>query len=154
MPASRSPKSRTEPGSVEPMQCQEVDSLPEGPEWTYEFKLDGYRALGLKSGRCIRLLSRNAEDLSARFPSMAKALTGLPDETVVDGEIVAIDSGGRPSFNDLRNYQTFLRFAILLPIRLTDLSGQGPARSTAEGAACPAHLEGHELSIRSAFRRL
>jgi ATP-dependent DNA ligase len=85
------------------MQCLAVDSLPEGPEWAYEFKLDGYRALGLKIGGRTRLLSRNSKDLSARFPDIVAALTRLPDQTVVDGEIVAIDDDGRPSFNDLRN---------------------------------------------------
>jgi ATP-dependent DNA ligase len=106
MPASRSPRLLSEAGFDQPMQCLAVDALPEGPEWVYEFKLDGYRALGLKSGGSIRLLSRNAKDLSARFPNITAALKGLPDETVLDGEIVAIDSVGRPSFNELQNYQT------------------------------------------------
>jgi bifunctional non-homologous end joining protein LigD len=88
------------------MQCLAVEALPEGPKWAYEFKRDGYRALGLKSGGSSRLISRNAKDLSARFPGITAALKGLPDDTIVDGEIVAINPAGRPSFNDLQNYQT------------------------------------------------
>jgi hypothetical protein len=80
MPFARSPRFLTETGFIEPMQCLIVDALPEGPKWAYEFKLNGYRALGIKIGERIRLLSRNAKDLSARFPSIVKALTGLPDE--------------------------------------------------------------------------
>jgi bifunctional non-homologous end joining protein LigD len=88
------------------MQCLAVDALPEGPEWAYEFKLDGYRALGLKNHGSSQLISRNGKDLSSRFPAITAALKGLPDDTIVDGEIVAIDAAGRPSFNDLQNYRT------------------------------------------------
>ena len=82
---------------VEPMQCLSVAKLPEGPDWQYEIKLDGYRALGIKSGRA-RLISRNGNDFSARFPSIVRALAKLPGDTAVDGEIVAIGADGRPSF--------------------------------------------------------
>jgi len=88
---------------VEPMLSLAVAELPEGPEWTYEVKFDGYRALGLKADGRAQVVSRNGRNFNARFPSIARALEALPDETVIDGEIVAYDADGRPSFSVLQN---------------------------------------------------
>ena len=78
--------------------------LPDDNGWLKELKLDGYRALGIKTNGKVELRSRNDNDFSGRYVAIAKALTRLPDETVIDGEIVALDGEGRPSFNILQNY--------------------------------------------------
>ena len=81
-----------------------TDALPEGAEWEYELKLDGYRALALKTDSKVQLRSRNNNDFSGRYPDIVRALAPLPNDTVVDGEVVAFDESGRPSFNTLQNY--------------------------------------------------
>ena len=88
--------------SLEPMLCQSAERLPEGCEWHYELKLDGFRAIGRKSGRSGQLWSRNQKDFTRRFPQVVKAIAQLPNDTIIDGEIVALDEHGKPSFNLLQ----------------------------------------------------
>ena len=90
-------------GFIEPMLAVAVTKLPEGPAWSYELKFDGYRALGFKAAGRVRLLSRNGKDFTKRLASIAHALAALPDETVIDGEIIAYGDDLRPSFNVLQN---------------------------------------------------
>ena len=65
-----------------------------------------YRAIGAKAKGKAHLWSRNENDFSARYPQIAAALTSLPDDTVVDGEIVALDDSGRPNFNLLAQFRS------------------------------------------------
>ena len=90
---------------VEPMECLSVARLPEGSQWLWEIKLDGYRALAVKSGSDVTLFSRRHKSLNGQFPYIVERLADLPDGTVVDGELVAIDDSGRPNFHLLQNFR-------------------------------------------------
>jgi bifunctional non-homologous end joining protein LigD len=91
---------------IEPMLSEEVDELPNDPDaWSYEIKLDGYRCLALRDESGVKLYSRKRNLLNSRFPTIVKALERIEPGTILDGEIVALDDAGRPSFNLLQNFR-------------------------------------------------
>ena len=94
---------RTDPAFIEPMQCKPVTALPSGEEWTFEIKFDGYRCIAVKCEREVTLFSRHRKVLNKRFPGVVDALASLDGDFVLDGELVALDSKGRPSFQVLQN---------------------------------------------------
>ena len=83
--------SQTRARFIEPMLLLRTDKLPEGANLQYEVKLGGFRAILFKSGGRVHLRSRNDKDFSNRYPAIVKALSAMPDETVIDGEIVALE---------------------------------------------------------------
>ena len=93
-----------DPARYKPMLATLAAELPQGDDWRFEVKWDGYRVLAyLRGGEC-ELVSRNGNLLSARFPEVAKAVPRAlktPD-AVVDGEVCAIDDEGRPSFSAMQ----------------------------------------------------
>jgi ATP-dependent DNA ligase len=89
---------------IEPMLLLRTDELPaDGSRWAYQLKVDGYRAIAFTTNTKLHLRSRNDNHFSLRYPTVLKGLAKLPNETIVDGEIVAFDETGRPSFNALQN---------------------------------------------------
>src|SRR5947209_42968 len=91
---------------IESMECLPVASLPQGSEWTYEIKLDGYRLEAIKERSGTRLYSRRGNLLNGKFPAIADALWELPNATVLDGEVVALDAKRRADFNLLQNFRS------------------------------------------------
>lgn len=92
------------PGFVEPMNAKLAVAPPTG-DWFYEIKFDGWRALALKGGNQARLISRNENDFGGKFPEIMQSLAQLDaQDAIVDGEIVALDSQGRSSFQLLQAY--------------------------------------------------
>jgi DNA ligase D-like protein (predicted ligase) len=96
---------KIEASFVEPMECLSVSKLPEGLQWIWEIKLDGYRALAVKTRSGVTLLSRRRKSLNRQFPYIVESLADLSEGTVVDGELVAIDDRGRPNFKLLQNFR-------------------------------------------------
>jgi bifunctional non-homologous end joining protein LigD len=99
---ARNPKPR--PRFIEPMERQRVARLPEGDEWLYEPKQDGYRIIAVIDGSTTLLHSMSGLNYTAKYPHIAEALKWLKlREAVFDGEVVALDASGRPNFQELQN---------------------------------------------------
>ena len=104
---------------IEPMECLPVEKIPEGGFWTYELKLDGYRLEAVKRAGKVTLYSRRGTDLSQRFKYVTTALASLPDETVIDGEVVAF-AGDRTSFGVSSS-----RFVLVVVLVIAAVGGAG-----------------------------
>ena len=128
---SRPTPQRASPAFVTPMAAQVVKRLPEGDDWIYELKFDGYRALIIKDKQRVELRSRKNKDLTGMYPGIAAAGSRLnADQAVVDGEIVALDAQGSPSFQALQHrgshpgHQIVFYAFDLLHLDGKDLTGQ------------------------------
>jgi bifunctional non-homologous end joining protein LigD len=95
------------------MMAVSAATLPVGAEWSYEVKWDGYRAQAVKNGAMVALASRNLKDITKQYPSVTQAAARVRAVTaVLDGEIVALDAEGRPSFQAL-HHSTFAGLSIV-----------------------------------------
>ncbi len=91
---------------IEPMKARLVASIPPDDNWIYEIKFDGFRALAFADGSKVSLLSRNEKDFNEKFPEISDAVAGLKlDDTILDGEIVALNPKGISSFQLLQGYE-------------------------------------------------
>jgi bifunctional non-homologous end joining protein LigD len=91
---------------VESMETLGVTSLPQGEDWSYEIKLDGYRLEVVKNFGEVRLYSRRKNLLTDKYPYIGEAFAELADGTIVDGELVALDSEGHADFHRLQNFKS------------------------------------------------
>jgi bifunctional non-homologous end joining protein LigD len=93
------------------------------PAWLYEIKYDGVRVLASRDGDRVTLYGRSGQDTTSRYPEVVRALRALPIQRfVVDGEIVALDDAGRPSFQRLQP-----RMALTDPREIARAAAQWPA---------------------------
>jgi bifunctional non-homologous end joining protein LigD len=125
------------PRTLAPMKAT-AGALPAGDGWTYEVKWDGMRALSFIEGDALRVQSTNLRDVTVSWPELAGLPEAVPAATaILDGELVATDALGRPSFGMLQQR-----------MHLT-----GPAVVAARAAEVPVayvvfdllHLDGHDL---------
>jgi bifunctional non-homologous end joining protein LigD len=92
------------PKKLDPMLAEIGDEPRSDPQWLYEPKVDGYRVIAFVKEGEVRLQSRRGIDLTTAFPEIVADLKAQAvDSMIVDGEIVALDATGRPSFNALQN---------------------------------------------------
>ncbi len=91
------------PRDLEPMLATPTNELPAGDDWAFELKWDGVRALLYVGGGELRIAARRGADATPRYPELApigEALAGR--EVILDGEVVAFDEDGNPSFGLLQ----------------------------------------------------
>ncbi|HET9665091.1 MAG TPA: DNA ligase D, partial [Burkholderiales bacterium] len=91
------------PTSLLPMHAELSDAARNHPDWMWEPKLDGYRVLAFIKANGVTLRSRRGLELTAAFPRLAAELAAQGTEMILDGELVAFDAAGKPSFNALQN---------------------------------------------------
>ncbi|HEX6547827.1 MAG TPA: non-homologous end-joining DNA ligase [Candidatus Dormibacteraeota bacterium] len=104
MDPPQDPERVSMPGQVVPMMAKLASGIPsDEAKWGFEFKWDGIRAVVYSAGGTLRIQSRNLEDITRRYPELRPLSESLGShEVVLDGEIVALDSSGRPSFEVLQ----------------------------------------------------
>jgi bifunctional non-homologous end joining protein LigD len=117
------------------------------PGWIFEIKYDGVRVIAERRGEEVRMLGRSGEDITARYPEIAEALGALHAESfVLDGEIVAYDESGRPSFGRLQK-----RMLLSRPRDVAAAMARVPVRAVFFDCLA---LEGHDLrKLRLADRK-
>lgn len=104
-PASKRKKRTAALPDFEPVQLATlVDAVPEGRQWMHEIKFDGYRALIAARGETVRVFTRNGLDWTENFGPLVRSIAGMDlPSCLIDGEIVAADAEGNPSFSLLQS---------------------------------------------------
>jgi bifunctional non-homologous end joining protein LigD len=105
---------------------------PAGPGWIHEIKHDGFRILAHRRGRRVRLLTRNGNDFTDRFPLIAEAMEALPVKScVIDGEAIVCDGGGLAVFDLIRSHRSNA-VAVLCAFDLLEVNGEDLRREMIE----------------------
>ena len=126
------------PRSLAPMKATSGE-LPEGDGWTYEVKWDGMRALSFLDHGTLRVQSANERDVTASWPELAGLPDGVPATTaLLDGELVATDDAGRPSFGRLQH-----RMHVVDPAEAMRRAAEVPISYVVFDLL---HLDGHDLT--------
>src|SRR5947208_712680 len=104
------PRVRLVPASFSLMLPTLVEEVPRGPGWLFELKWDGVRVLALREKGRVELWARSGARVTGRYPEIAAALAPLAGgDLALDGEVVALDAEGRPSFERLQRRMHLVR---------------------------------------------
>src|SRR3974390_1539311 len=127
-------RERTRPGLgiIEPCLPSPAKAPPSGSGWIHEIKHDGFRILGRRSPAGVRLITRNGNDFTDRFPFIAIALSKLPvGSCLIDGEAIVCDKNGLAVFDLIRRHGA-LASAVLCAFDLLELEGKDLRREPIE----------------------
>jgi bifunctional non-homologous end joining protein LigD len=121
----RVPRPRRPAGFIEPCLPSVAIRPPKGPGWIHEIKHDGYRLMAQRHGVGGRLLTRNGNDWSARYPTVLDAINALKvGSCLIDGEIAVCDEYGLAVFHRLRHGRRIKPEAVLIAFDLLELDGE------------------------------
>jgi bifunctional non-homologous end joining protein LigD len=96
---NESPVKRPMPTTIHCMLAESIDEPFDSPDWLFEIKWDGYRAVAFIQNGSVRLVSRNQNDLTGRYPELKDLARFIKAKNaILDGEVVAVDDEGKPSF--------------------------------------------------------
>jgi bifunctional non-homologous end joining protein LigD len=119
-------------GFIPPCLPSRAERPPSGPGWVHEIKHDGFRMMVRRDAAGVRLLTRKANDWTNRYPLIAAAAGALkPRSFLIDGEAVACDGDGMPSFDRLR-YRRADGAVFLFAFDLLELDGRDLRREPLE----------------------
>src|SRR5947207_15696708 len=119
-------------GFIAPCLPTKTDKPPSGDLWLHEIKHDGFRVIARKDSNRVRLYSRPGNDLTYRFPLIVESLARLrPRSCIIDGEAVACDDDGVPSFDRIR-YRRHDARVFLYAFDLIELNGDDLRRDRLE----------------------
>jgi ATP-dependent DNA ligase len=119
-------------GFIEPCLPSPAKAPPSGPGWLHEIKHDGFRIMARRDAAGVRLITRNGNDFTARFPLAVEAVTKLPAHSfLLDGEAIVTNDRGLAVF-DLIRHQRHGADAVLLAFDLIELEGEDLRRTPIE----------------------
>jgi bifunctional non-homologous end joining protein LigD len=144
-------RERTRPGLgiIEPCLPSPAKVPPSGPGWLHEIKHDGFRILARRDSAGVRLITRNANDFTDRFPFIATAVAELPVKScLIDGEAIVCEENGLAVFDLIRRHGAGER-AVLSAFDLLELDGKDLRRRPIETrkAVLAKLLNGSHLSL-------
>jgi len=144
--ATGAPEREVDPSLVDFTLATLVEEPFSSPDWLFEIKYDGVRVLAWRDGDALRLFGRSGEDVTARYPEVAEALRALPvTRFLLDGEIVALDDRGQPSFQLLQ-----ARMGLTKPRDVEAAMARVPVRAVIFDVLA---VEGHDLRKVPLVRR-
>src|SRR5499425_1688362 len=119
-------------GIIEPCLPSPAKAPPSGPGWIHEIKHDGFRIMARRDGAGIRLITRNGNDFTSRFPLIASAVAALPTGScLIDGEAIVCDKNGLAVFDLIRGHGSKTS-AVLCAFDLLELDGRDLRRRPIE----------------------